>query len=363
MEIHRNDDGDRKIRALEYELWSGATEVPRWECGLKSIPTKNGQPPDYCGGKPAHSRRSHTIPANIIKAVNGGSPYVVTFSLKSQLRLKDWKLDTVKRSMHDKTSVRDATVGHYACDWHDNQVFGPIDEIERVTKEPGNSMTPALFALRAVLMQRFLSYRHWRLFDGRYRHCLEASESFESGYKDCACPEGWRRDSKTDHDTAQRLEPQVRILQQESSNLVSLVKNCNTARIVASQFFLPGTPGIGGTMVFNQRVGGGITCTISPVDKGHHVYITRHQGIRNTVAKFVTDIVAPYTSDASKRQAISELVLQQNKSVFITMPKWRSMQSTGEQTNIRDIAEQVYSSPPRKFRALKDDQRVPNLLS
>ena len=91
MQMHL-DDFDRALHEFEYDLWSGTRMGLRWQCALKGLPTNNGQLPDYCGGSPAHERRSHSIPANMIKAVNGGSPFVVGFSLKSRIKLREWKL-------------------------------------------------------------------------------------------------------------------------------------------------------------------------------------------------------------------------------------------------------------------------------
>ena len=91
--------------------------------------------------------------------------------------------------------------------------------------------------------------------------------------------------------------------------------------------------------------------------------VTRYKGVRNAFAKAATDLVLPNLDDPSKGQLISELALQQNLAMFITMPKWQVMKNTGEQARVREIASQVYSSPLRKFRALKGDSRVPNLCS
>ena len=138
MERHQNEEEIRKLHRYEYDLWSGTMGELRWECGLKGIPTKNGASPDYCGGAQAHGRKSHSIAKNTIVAVNGGSPHVVAFSLKSQLRLKDWRLDMVRKPLHERTAISDVGVGHNACDWHDNDVFVKIDDMIRVIEGPAD---------------------------------------------------------------------------------------------------------------------------------------------------------------------------------------------------------------------------------
>ena len=280
---------------------------------------------------------------------------------------KHWEFENLQKALYEDIRVRDATIGHYACDRHDDQVFAPIDNLEMVKQSPEDRELALLFALRAVLMRYFLVYRHWRLFDRRSRHCLEASQSIPRRHSgsDCRnnCREKWRQFGKADREIASRHERQVRALQQEAERLVSLVRNGDNSRVAGKLIFVPGSPGMGGTMVYGQRYGSGVTCTVNPVADGHYVYVTRHQGIGGMLARAATDLVLPNLSHADMGQLVSELALQQNLAVFITMPKWHAMERTGEQDGVRAIAEQVYSSVPRRFRALKDDHRVPNLLS
>ena len=362
MGIH-TVDAELKIHELEHDLWSGVRPGLEWECALKGIPTTKGQSPDYCGGVPVHHRRFHTIPKNMIKAVNRGSPFVVGFSLKSRVKRGEWNLDVVRRRLYDKTGVSDANVGHYACDLHDGQIFGVIDDLEAVKRAKDDPEIALLFATRAVLMRGFLSFRHWRLFDGRSRGCLEAADSLAERYPDCTCSGGFLRDGRKDGRVAKQHAPQVQVLEQEADHLVSLVKNRDFTQVVGTLIFLSGTPGLGGTLVFHQKYGSGVTCTVIPVVDGHYVYVTRYKGVRNAFAKAATGLVLPNLDDPSKGQLISELALQQNLAMFITMPKWQVMKNTGEQARVREIASQVYSSPLRKFRALKGDSRVPNWCS
>lgn len=367
MEIHMTDDEIKRLHDFEFDLWSGTKPGLEWGCALKGIRTKGTEPPDFCGGRPAHRRRSHTNPANMIKTVNGGFRDVVAFSLKSRMHPRDWELEYLQNALYEETRVDDATVGHYACDRHDDQVFAPIDNLEAVKQRPEDPELALLFALRAVLMRYFLVYRHWRLFDRRSRRCLEAAQSIPRGHweDDCRnnCRKKWRQFGETDRKVASRYERQVRALQQEVEHLVSLVKDGDKSRVVGKLIFVPGSPGMGGTMVYGQTYGGSVTCTVNPVADGHFVYVTRYKGIGGALARAATDLVLPNLSNAEKGQLVSELALQQNLAVFITMPKWRATEGTGEQDGIRAIAEQVYSSAPRRFRALKDDHRVPNLLS
>ena len=362
MELH-TVEAERKIHELEYDLWSGVRPGLQFACVLEGIPTTKGQPPDYCGGTPAHERRSHTIPANMIKTVNRRSPSVVGFSLKPRVKFGEWNLNVVRRPLYEKTGVNDATVGHNACDFHDGQVFGLIDDLAAVKRAKDDPEIALLFATRAVLMRGFLSFRHWRLFDGRSRGCFEVADSLAERYPDCTCSGGFRRDGHKDARVAKQHEPQVQLLEQEANHLVSLVKNRDFTQVVGKMIFLPGAPGLGGTLVYNQKYGSGVTCTVIPVADGHYVYVTRYKGVRNVFAKAATDLMLPNLDDASKGQLISELALQQNLAMFITMPKWRAMKATGEQAGVREVVEQLCSSPQRKFRALRDDPRVPNLCS
>ena len=201
MERHRNKSEIQKLHEYEYDLWSGTRDELRWDCGLKGILTKNGVKPDYCGGTPAHRRRSHANAKNTIVAVNGGFNHVVAFSLKSRLRLKDWRFDMVRKPLHERTAIRDVAVGHNSCDWHDNDVFEMIDDMIRVIQGPADPMTPVLFALRVVLQQYFLAYRHWRLFDRRSEYCLGAAVSIGTQC-DNDCRITWRADGLEDSEIA-----------------------------------------------------------------------------------------------------------------------------------------------------------------
>ena len=288
-EIHQDDDGKRKLRDLEFDLWSGTRAGFEWGCLLKGIPTKSGREPDYCGGNPAHRRRSHTNAKNTIVAANGGSPWVVAFSLKTRLNQKAWRSDLVRKVVHEQTALDDATVGHYACDWHDDEVFALIDDLERVKRDLSNSIVPVTFAARAILMQYFLAHRRWRLFDERSRFCVAASGSVASVSGNCRCREEWLRAGEEDRRTADGHWREVSRLRRELDRLVSMLKAGDGSRIAGSLMFLPGLPAIGGTMGFHQRFGNGVTCTIIPAVDGHYVYITRYRGLANVGARVVID--------------------------------------------------------------------------
>lgn len=363
MEIHTNDDGTQRLRNLEFDLWSGTKDSLEWECCLKGIPTKNGKPPDYCGGNLAHRRRSHTNAKNTIVAVNGGSPWVVAFSLKSRLNQRGWRLDLVSRILHERTPLDDATVGHYACDWHDDEVFAPIDDLERVKGDVSNPIIPVLFAARAVLMQYFLAYRRWRLFDERSRFCIKASESIVVVRENCTCREDWLRYGEEDRATADRHKQEVVRLRRECERLLSMIKNGEGSRIAGSLIFLSGAPAAGGTMGFHQRFGNGVTCTIIPAVDGHYVYVTRYRGFANLAASVVTNLLLRCLSDENKGQLLSELALQQHMAVFITMPKWQSMKANGQQESVREIVKEMRTLAPSLVWTLRGDPRVPNLFS
>ena len=62
--------------------------------------------------------------------------------------------------------------------------------------------------------------------------------------------------------------PKFRLLEQEANHLVSLVKNRDFTQVVGTMIFLPGAPGLGGTLVYNQKYGSRVTCTVIPVADG-----------------------------------------------------------------------------------------------
>ena len=361
MPTHRGGS-DLELHDFEYRLWSGTEPPFRWECLLKGIPTGKGVAPDFCGGKLAHDRRSHTVPGNMIKAVNQGGSNVVCFSLKSRPKTKEWNRDVLSMAVYEKTGVLDATSGRYACDYHD-QVFKMIDGASAFTNVPPDPAVPTLFALRAVLYHSFLTYRHWRLFAERSRYCFDKAAEFGKRYRKCNCQATWRRDGRADRSIAGQHKGQAGRFRAEATRLVSLVRDGDMSQVLGSQFFIPGPATVGGSMVFNQRGGRAVTCMVIPVMGGHYVYLTRCKGVRNAVAKLVTGLVMPSLSDAQRGQVLSELVMQQNPGIFITLPRWHHMERTGDAVGIRNIAQQMHSAPLRGFRALKDDSRVPNLFA
>lgn len=123
-----------------------------------------------------------------------------------------------------------------------------------------------------------------------------------------------------------------------------------------------------------------MTLTIVPVKDGHHFYITCHAKPSNVVQRLIADLLSNRVSNARKSQHLSEVVLQQNRAMFILKPKWESM-GQQERDMVRAIANEMGLSQPggTSFRAslrhfmwrwqrartwaLRGDPRVPSLFS
>jgi len=158
------------------------------------------------------------------------------------------------------------------------------------------------------------------------------------------------------------------------------VKANDPSEIILSEFFLPGEPAVGGTVVWISHMGDPMTLTIVPVKDGHHFYITYHAKPSNVVQKFLADLLSSRVSNARKSQYLSEVVLQQNWAMFILKSKWKSMDQQ-ERDTVRVITNEMGLAQPggtsfrasfRRFMwrwqrerpwALRGDPRVPNLFS
>ena len=370
---HLDKKTQKELNRFGHKVWRRIGN----ECFLKGIFTQRGTAPNYCGPGAGLPILSHTIAENLIKVANGGEREVVTFL--PRIDPSRWSPNETRGPVFPRTPIGVAAVGRYACDWHDN-LFGPIDIVPYDLM--ANCIVSTLIALRATLMEHFLAFRHSEFFRIRADYCRKEAERWHGGPQRCDCREKWQNYSDDDQrNTSRSSRRHVLALSEEGRKLVSLVKANDSSEINATPFFLPGTPTVGGTVVWISHMGDPMTLTIVPVRNGHHFYMTCHSKPANVVQKLFTDLLSSRVSDDQKGQYLSEIVLQQNRGMFILKPKWKSM-SQREQDMIRVIADEMgtrqqgdNSSLRSAFHRLswrrqlartwplKGDPRVPNLFS
>ena len=360
----------RQLNKFGHNLWKQAGN----QCLMKGIPTSRGTPPDYCGEGAGWPILSHTIPENVIDYVNGGYQDVVAFS--PRVDPSRWSRDATQGPVFPRTPVSVATVGRYACAWHDG-LFRPIDSA------PYGVVTdvsvPALIALRAILMDYFLACRHSEFFEKRAECCRIKFESWPAGGQECDCREKWREHCLSDLQIAGPATRQhVPVLRKECESLVDVVKANAWSEVSAETFFLSGSPSVGGTLVFVPRIGNSMTFTVVPVRDGHHVYITHRRERRDVLQNFLASFLSGRMSVFRQARMLSEMVLQQNRAMFILKPKWNSMLQE-ERDMVHAVALEVGQSRPsrgwlrtpgkhfRRWRrgrvwGLKGDPRVPDLF-
>ena len=369
---HLDRKAIRQLNEFSHDVWRRIGD----ECLMQGIPTARGMPPHYCGDGAGWPILSHTIPANVIDEVNGDYKEVVTFS--PRVEVSRWSPNEMRGPVFPKTPIDVASVGRYACNWHDG-LFDPIDSAPFGLTQ--NNAAATLIALRATLMEYFLAFRHSEYFGKRADYCRIRFERWSAGPQECGCRKGWKDHRDDDERNAeQAFRRHVPVLLREIKNLVGLVKGNDWSEIVASEFFLPGEPKVGGTVVWISYLGDPMTLTIVPVKDGHHFYFTHHAKPANVVQKVVADLMSNRVSNSRKSRILSEIVLHQNWAMFILKPKWCSM-SQDERDMIRIIADEMGMAQPlvktlrssltrywRRLRstrawALKGDPRVPDLFS
>ena len=369
---HYNRRTGRELNSFGHKVW---TRIGN-ECLMKGIFTQPGTPPDYCGPGIGWPILNHTIAENLIDKVNGGDREVVAFS--PRINPRGWSPNVTRGPLFPRTPIDVAAVGRYACGWHDG-LFGPIDSVPYALT--ANGTVPTLIALRATLMEYFLSFRHSEFFGKRAEYCRHEVQKWPSGPQECDCREIWQSYSDDDQrNAAQSSRRHVPALLDECKRLVTLVTANDSSEIKVTPFFLPGTPTVGGTVVWISHMGDPMTLTIVPVKDGHHFYITCHSKPTNLVQKLIAELLSSRVSNAVKGQHLSEIVLQQHWAMFILKPKWKSM-SQHERDTIHTIVDEMGAAQPggtslrssfRRFTwrwqgtrawALRGDPRVPNLFS
>ena len=369
---HLNKKSEKELNHFAHMVWRGIGN----ECLMKGIYTKAGTYPDFCGEGTGLPILSHTIADNLIRQVNGGEKEVVTFS--PRINTGRWSRNETRGPVFPKTPINVATVGRYACLWHDG-LFDPIDSLPYDLT--ANAMVPTLVALRATLMEHFLTFRHSEFFGKRADYCRHELERWPDGPQPCDCREKWQNYSDEDQQNAGRASKRhVPALLRESQRLVALLKAEDPSEIVLSEFFLPGDPTAGGTLVWISHIGDPMTLTIIPRNGGHHFYVTTHAKPTSAVQRFLAALLSNHVPNAQKGQYLSEIALQQNWAMFILKPKWEAM-SHQERKMVSAIADEMGTAQPsnsslrssfqrfvwrwqrQRNWALRGDPRVPNLFS
>ncbi len=364
---HRSKKAEREMNERSHEQWRNAGQ----RCLMEGIATPRGAAPHYCQGR-GIPIGSHTIPANVIRRVSGDHKQVVAFV--PRVDLDRWSpRETVGPAFPD-TPVGAATVGRYACAWHD-QWFNPIDTLPYRLVE--DSSTAMRIALRATSMAYFLAERSHDLYQKRSDYCQQASRPAPLRPQECGCLEQWEIDHKKDRERAEALEKHtLPVLAQEVEQLVDLARNERWSEIVANETFLPGQPSMGGTALWRPLYSGDpITLTIIPESAGHRIFVTHHRKLTNVVQGVVGALMGQYAK-AGRTRLLSEIALQQHHAMFILKPKWESM-SASDQEAVKEIVKEMGSPvPPISIRKnplkwlrsprswpLREDPRVPDLFS
>lgn len=313
---HINKKNQRDLNSFGQKVWTGIGN----ECLMKGVFTQPGTPPDYCGPGPGMPILNHTIADNLIREVNGGERVVVAFS--PRIDPTRWSQNETRGPVFPETPIGVATVGRYACDWHDD-LFGPIDSFPY--RMAANDGVPTLIALRATLMEYFLTFRHSEFFRRRADYCRKEFESWPKDPQECDCREIWQSYSDDDQRNSDRsIRRHAPALLEESQRLVALLKANDSTGIEVNSFFLPGTPKVGGTVVWISHLGDPITLTIVPIRDGHHFYATYHSRPANLVQKLIADLLSSRVPNSAKGLFLSEIVLQQHWAMFILKPTWNT---------------------------------------
>ena len=151
---------ERDINRRCRRIWNDAV---RGCCLMKGIKTLKGRSPTYCGPRPdPRASNNHTIADNIIRTGDrDGAGTVVTFAPTTEIA--NWSPRFFEDMVHPDTPIGIATVGRYACLWHD-ELFNVIDLIGNYRD---SEQVATLLALRATLMPRYLAQRNRLYFSRR----------------------------------------------------------------------------------------------------------------------------------------------------------------------------------------------------
>ena len=300
-------------------IWN---EAGKGRCFMQGIKTARGGPPAYCGPNSSlKAHKNHTISESIITAVDySGTGKVVAFLPPTEI--KKWSRQFFVDPIYPATPIGEATVGRYACEYHDN-LFNVIDEVRNYE----NSNTVAtLLALRATLLPYYVAHRNDLYFTKRAKEIPDETRE--------------QRMSGSDYEAAERARNLVTSLSKEIYYIVGCLKDGRPTKIQTDSFELNGAPTIGGTMVWGAHIGHPVTCTIVPVPHGHRVHVTYRRTLFNSVQRAAADLLSNRTSETLKREILSEIALEHHQTIFILRHKWHSF-TINQQESVRRLVKAV----------------------
>ena len=313
---------------------------------LQGIKTPKGQSPTYCGpGPDPRTRDNHTIADNIIRAADlDDARTVVTFTPATEIT--NWSPRFFEDLVYPDTPIGIATVGRYACKWHDD-LFNVIDLVRNYRD---SEEIATMLALRATLLSRYLAQRNRLYFS---RRVSEIPDDAREG-----------RMSQRDREVSERARLVVASLSKESDYIVKCLTHERPTKIHTDSFVLKGAPTIGGTAVWGAHIGHPVTCTIVPTSEGHRVHVTYRSTLFNGVQRAASALLSRRTPDALKRRILSEIALEHYQTIFVLKHKWNAL-TADEQESIGRIVKEVDARYGGKTRWLRNNhwmlRRNPNV--
>ena len=346
--ISRGPNSQREVDRTCKKIWN---QVGKGSCLMQGIKTPRGMPPEYCGpGLSPSAHKNHTISESIMAAVDySQTGKVVTFLPPTNI--KKWHSRFFVDPIYENTPIGEATVGRYACGYHDS-LFNIIDEVRNYVD---SNKVATFLALRATLLLRYVAYRNQLYFSSRAKEIPDKGRG------------GWM--SERDLATAERARNVVSIMSKEVDHITGCLKDGRPTKIQTDSFELNGSPAIGGTMVWGAHLGDPVTCTVVPMKNGHRVHVTYRRTPLNGVQRVAARLLSNRTSEPVKRRMLSEISLEHHQTVFILRHKWNSLTSD-HQDSVRRLVREVdvqAAEESRWFRKkpwkLHGNPDVPDLLT
>ena len=343
----RGPSTQREVDRICKKLWN---QVGKGQCLMQGIKTPLGVPPTYCGpGVNPSAHKNHTISESIMTAVDyKGTRKVVTFLPPTHI--KKWYPRFFVDPIYQETPIGEATVGRYACGYHDN-LFSLIDVVRNYRD---SNEVATLLALRAILLLHYISTRNQLYFS---RRAKEIPDETRDG-----------RMSAGDLEAAERGRNVAASISKEVEYIIGCLKEGRPTKIQSDSFELSGPPAIGGTMVWGAHIGHPVTCTIVPMTKGHRVHLTYRRTPLNGVQRAAAGLLSSRTSEPIKRRILSEISLEHHQTIFILRHKWDSL-TPDQQESVRRLVSKVDAQGAgrprwlrRKVWGLHGNPEVPDLL-
>lgn len=264
--------------------------------------------------------------------------------------VKKWSARFFESLIYPDTPIGIATVGCYACKWHDD-LFNIIDLLGNYedSTEVANMLT-----LRSVLMSLYLAQRNRRYFERRAKEIPDESREL--------------RMSQQDRDAAAKARRIEGTLSKESNYIIACLREGRPSKIHTRSFTLAGTPSVGGTAVWGAHIGHPVTCTIVPTLEGHRIHITFRKTVFDGIQLAAARILSDSIRENLKRTLLSEITLEHYETMFILDHRWKSL-TVEQQESVRSIVKNLDTQQPdrlgglrRKPWRLRGNPEVPELL-